>query len=188
MVPYYTQGVLLTVTREELMERKTNLLPRQQIYVDLARQVPSSKTLAVETSLLFHQVAREVFIAQQEFYNRFELSDGKLVLLLLLQRAPNLRLTPSQLSEYAGVTRGTITGLLSSLERSGLVTRLKHPEDGRMFMIELTESALTLIEHILPERLQRHSEFMSLLTEEEQHQLIYLLEKLTQRLPELKDS
>lgn len=167
------------------MERKTSLLPRQQIYVDLARQMPILKTLAVETSLLFHQVAREAFSAQQEFYARFDLSEGKLVLLLLLRQAPNWRLTPSQLSEQAGVTRGTITGLLSSLERSELIRRLKHPEDGRMFMIELTEPALELIEHVLPERLQRHSEFMNLLTEEEQHQLIGLLEKLAQRLPEL---
>ena len=170
------------------MERTLRLLPRQQIFFDLACHMPEVNTTSVGTYLLFSWVAREVFAAQQAFYDRFELSEGKLVVLLLLHQAPHYRLTPSALAEAAGVTRGTMTGLLAGLERSGLVKRTEHPEDGRMFSIELTQSALDLFEQMLPQRFEHIEEFMSSLTEEEQHQLRALLEKMTRGLPALGTS
>jgi DNA-binding MarR family transcriptional regulator len=97
-------------------------------------------------------------------------------------------MTPSQLASAARVTRGTITGLLTGLERSGLVKRLEHPEDGRMITIELTEAALALFEQVLPERIQRISTFMAELSEEEQQQLLSLLEKMARHLPDLHES
>lgn len=170
------------------MERTLRLMPRQQVLFDLARQMPEVDTTSVGTYLLFLWVAREVFASQQAFYDRFELSEGKIVVLLLLHQAPYYRLTPSALAEAAGVTRGTITGLLAGLERSGLVKRTEHPEDGRMFSIELTKPALELFEHMLPERFNYIAEFMSSLTEEEQHQLRALLEKMNRGLPALSTS
>ena len=170
------------------MERTLRLMPRQQVLFDLARQRPEVDTTSVGTYLLFLWVAREVFASQQAFYDRFELSEGKIVVLLLLHQAPYYRLTPSALAEAAGVTRGTITGLLAGLERSGLVKRTEHPEDGRMFSIELTKTALDLFEHMLPERFNHIGEFMSSLTEEEQHQLRTLLEKMNRGLPTLSTS
>jgi len=150
--------------------------------------MPEVNTTSVETYLLFSFVAREVFDLQQAFYDRFELSEGKFVVLLLLRKAPHYRLTPSALAEAAGVTRGTITGLLVGLERSGLVKRSEHPEDGRMFSIELTRQALDLFEQVLPERFSHIEEFMSSLTEEEQHQLRALLEKMNRGLAALSTS
>ena len=170
------------------MERTLRLLPRQQVLFDLAHQMPEVNTTSVGTYLLFLWVARDVFADQQAFYGRYELSDGKLVVLLLLRYAPHYRLTPSALAEAAGVTRGTMTGLLAGLERSGLVKRTEHPEDGRMFSIELTQQALDLFEHMLPERFNHIEEFMSCLTEEEQHQLRALLEKMSRGLPALSTS
>ena len=170
------------------MERTFRLLPRQQVLFDLARHMPEVNTTSMGTYLLFSWVAREVFAAQQAFYDRFELSEGKLVVLLLLRQAPYYRLTPSALAEAAGVTRGTITGLLAGLERSGLVKRSEHPEDGRMFSIELTRQALELFEQVLPERFSHIEEFMSSLTEQEQHQLRALLEKMNRGLPALSTS
>ena len=170
------------------MERTLRLLPRHQLFLDLARQVPEVDNTAVETYLLFSRVAGDIFANQQAFFGRYELSEGKLVVLLLLRQAPHYRLTPSALAEAAGVTRGTITGLLAGLERSGLVKRADHPEDGRMFTIELTQQALDLFEQMLPKRFEHIGEFMSSLTEEEQHQLRALLEKMNRGLPALGTS
>ena len=170
------------------MERTLRLLPRQQLFLDLVRQVPAADIAAVETYLYFARVASDIFANQQAFFGRYELSEGKLVVLQLLRQAPHYRLTPSALAEAAGVTRGTMTGLLAGLERSGLVRRDEHPEDRRMLSIELTEAALDLFERILPERINRIVEFMSSLTEEEQHHLRVLLEKMEHGLPALSAS
>ena len=170
------------------MERSLRLLPRYQVLFDLACQMSAVDTASVKTYFFFLKVAHDVFAAQQAFYDRFELSEGKIVVLLLLRQAPHYRLTPSELAEAAGVTRGTITGLLVGLERSGLVKRTEHPEDGRRFSIELTRQALDLFEQMLPERFDHIREFMSSLTEEEQYQLRALLEKMNRGLPALGTS
>ena len=170
------------------MERTLRLSPRQQLFLDLVRQAPEADIAAIETYFYFTRVASDIFANQQAFFGRYELSEGKLVVLQLLRQAPHYRLTPSALAEAAGVTRGTMTGLLAGLERSGLVKRDEHPEDRRMLSIELTEAALDLFERILPERINRIMEFMSPLTLEEQHQLRAFLEKMERGLPALSAS
>jgi len=170
------------------MERTLRLSPRQQLFLDLVRQAPEADIAAIETYFYFTRVASDLFANQQAFFGRYELSEGKLVVLQLLRQAPHYRLTPSALAEAAGVTRGTMTGLLAGLERSGLVKRDEHPEDGRMFSIELTEAALNLFERILPERINTIMQFMSSLTEEEQHQLRAFLQKMERGLPALSAS
>ena len=170
------------------MERTLRLSPRQQLFLDLVRQAPEADIAAIETYFYFTRVASDLFANQQAFFGRYELSEGKLVVLQLLRQAPHYRLTPSALAEAAGVTRGTMTGLLAGLERSGLVKRDEHPEDRRMLSIELTEAALDLFERILPERINRIMEFMSPLTLEEQHQLRAFLEKMERGLPALSAS
>jgi DNA-binding MarR family transcriptional regulator len=170
------------------MERTLRLSPRHQLFLDLVRQVPEADSASVETYVYFLRVAGDIFAQQQAFFGRYELSEGKLVVLQLLRQAPQYRLTPSALAEAAGVTRATMTGLLAGLERSGLVKRAQHPEDGRMLSIELTEPALDLFERLLPERIHRIAAFMSYLSEEEQHRLHALLEKMERGLPALSAS
>lgn len=165
------------------MERTLRLPPRHQLFLDLVCQVSGADIASIETYLYFSRVASDLFTSQQAFLGRYELSEGKFVVLQLLHQAPQYRLTPSALAEAADVTRGTMTGLLAGLERSGLVKRTQHPEDGRMFSIELTAQALELFERILPERIDRLVTFMSCLSEEEQHQLRALLEKMERNLP-----
>ncbi len=170
------------------MERTLRLSPRHQHFLDLARQFPEADIASVETYLYFLRVASDIFAQQQAFFGRYDLSEGKLVVLQLLRQAPQYRLTPSALAEAVGVTRGTMTGLLAGLERSGLVKRTQHPEDGRMFSIELTGQALELFERILPERINHIVAFMSCLTEEDQRHLRALLEKMERNLPALSAS
>src|SRR5256714_13093331 len=98
-----------------MKERTFRLLPRQQVFFDLARQMPEVDTTSVGTYLLLLWVARDVFATQQAFYDRFELSEGKIVVLLLLRQAPHYRLPPSELAEAPEGLRGTLTGLWAGL-------------------------------------------------------------------------
>jgi DNA-binding MarR family transcriptional regulator len=170
------------------MARTLRFPPRHQLFLDLVRQISEADIASVETYLYFLRVASDILAQQQAFLGRYDLSEGKLVVLQLLHQAPQYRLTPSALAEAAGVTRGTMTGLLAGLERSALVKRTQHPEDGRMFTIELTEQVLELFEQLLPERVKRIVAFMSSFSEEEQHHLRALLEKMERELPALSTS
>src|SRR5437667_9567704 len=60
---------------------------------------------------------------------------GGLVLGLLRDHGP---MSPSALGDRLIVTRSTVTGVLDSLERRGLVRRTPHPEDRRSVVVEIT--------------------------------------------------
>lgn len=66
------------------------------------------------------------------------LSEGKFVLLFLLHGKP-VGLSPHELSDRAGVTRATITGLLDGLERDGFIARRFGLEDRRKIAVVLTD-------------------------------------------------
>lgn len=167
------------------MERPPDRAPRGRLLREVARQLPSADLAALDTYLTFTRVANEVFAQQQAFLARYALSEGRLVVLQLLRQAPQSRLTPSALAAAAGVTRGTMTGLLAGLQRAGLVTRTQHPADGRMAHIELTARALALFERVLPERVERIMRVMSPLTAQQQQQLHAVLETVERGLPAL---
>ncbi|GDY28456.1 MarR family winged helix-turn-helix transcriptional regulator [Gandjariella thermophila] len=50
----------------------------------------------------------------------------------------------------AGITKGTLTGVVKTLESRGLLTRSRHPEDGRLVLLALTEQGETLMHTLFP--------------------------------------
>lgn len=105
------------------------------------------------------------------------LSEGRFVLLFLLRDRTD-GLAPHVLADRAGVTRGTITGLLDGLERDGLVRRTPDPEDRRRVRVMLTTSG----EAVTARAFQEHAGWIAGLTAglsaEEQADLVRLLGKL----------
>jgi DNA-binding MarR family transcriptional regulator len=53
-------------------------------------------------------------------------------------------------AQEAGITKGTLTGVVKTLESRGLVTRSRHPEDGRLVLLALTGSGETLMRNLFP--------------------------------------
>lgn len=91
-------------------------------------------------------------------------------------------LSPCDIGEQLLVTRGTVTGLLDSLERQRLVRRLPHPEDRRMLLIELTEPGRSLLAQLLPEHHQGMSDALGGLSQPEQEALLQMLDKVQAHL------
>jgi MarR family transcriptional regulator, organic hydroperoxide resistance regulator len=53
-------------------------------------------------------------------------------------------------AEETGVSKATLSGVLSTLEKRGLVVRAKSPDDGRLVLVELTPSGRRLIKQLFP--------------------------------------
>jgi MarR family transcriptional regulator, organic hydroperoxide resistance regulator len=51
----------------------------------------------------------------------------------------------------AGISKGTLTGVASTLERRGLLTRRAHPGDARRVLVTLTEAGGELMDKLFPE-------------------------------------
>ncbi len=51
----------------------------------------------------------------------------------------------------AGISKGTLTGVASTLERRGLLTRRSHPGDARRVLLQLTTAGAELMDKLFPE-------------------------------------
>jgi DNA-binding MarR family transcriptional regulator len=84
-------------------------------------------------------------------------------------------LAPSVIAERMILTRGTMTGIIDSLERRGLVRRSRHETDARMRLVRITDRGSELVMEILPilHRLERG--WMDVLSQTDQRRLLSLL-------------
>jgi MarR family transcriptional regulator, organic hydroperoxide resistance regulator len=51
----------------------------------------------------------------------------------------------------AGISKGTLTGVASTLERRGLLSRRSHPGDARRVLLTLTDAGAELMDKLFPE-------------------------------------
>src|ERR1700685_2747725 len=54
------------------------------------------------------------------------------------------------LAAEAGVTKGTLTGVLKTLEKRGLTQRQAHADDGRLVLVSLQPKGIAVIERLFP--------------------------------------
>jgi MarR family transcriptional regulator, organic hydroperoxide resistance regulator len=83
------------------------------------------------------------------------------------------------LAEDCGLAKGTLSGMLSTLEKSGLVERNRHPEDGRRVVVTMTEEGLARIEKVFPEFNRYEAKFTSDLSAVEKRDMARLLRSVT---------
>jgi DNA-binding MarR family transcriptional regulator len=101
---------------------------------------------------------------------------------LLILAGAGTPLPPYVIGERLLVTRGTVTGLLDSLEKRDLVRRIPHPQDRRMLLVELTGNARPLMRKVARQLLPAQAEMISTLSEQEKETLIGLLGQLQNHL------
>lgn len=83
------------------------------------------------------------------------------------------------LAEDCGLAKGTLSGMLSTLEQTRLVSRSKHPEDGRKVMVHLEPEGLDTIEEVFPTFNAYEATFTEDLSAEERRDLARLLRTVT---------
>jgi DNA-binding MarR family transcriptional regulator len=91
-------------------------------------------------------------------------------------------LLPSTIAERMVISRGTMTGIVASLERRGLVRRLAHSTDGRMRLVEVTPAG---VERALAARAELHREekrLLDCLTPAQQRQLLRTVARIQANL------
>jgi hypothetical protein len=156
-------------------------LPRYECLLECAKRFPELDPSACEAFLHLLRTGDEGFRVIDAHFHAQGLSQGRFtVLMLLADKAggQSHAFTPAQLADMAGVTRATMTGLVDTLERDGMVTRKPDPDDRRMLFVELTAAGHEFLGRIMPEHFRRISVLMSALTEPERRTLVRLLGKV----------
>jgi DNA-binding MarR family transcriptional regulator len=157
-------------------------LPRFECLLQAVERFPTLDATASEAFLHLLRTGDDVYAAEASFLSRRGLSQGRFTVLMLLNRCCSEPSTPAELAEAAAVTRATMTGLLDTLEKDGLVARATDPDDRRAVPVRLTEKGHALMERILPEYFAHVSAIMAPLSAAERKQLVRLLQKIQQGL------
>jgi MarR family transcriptional regulator, organic hydroperoxide resistance regulator len=88
------------------------------------------------------------------------------------------------LAAEAGVTKGTLTGVLKTLEKRGLARRHAHDSDGRLVLVSLEPHGRAVIERLFPAFNMGEAQVSASLTEREKDQLASLLRKIIRTVEE----
>ena len=91
------------------------------------------------------------------------------------------RVKMSELADYLGLDKSTITGLVDRAERRGLLQRTPNPVDGRAVDVMLSAAGMELAERGATEIAWSLSPMTSTLTRADAHRLTALLERMLVR-------
>ena len=88
-------------------------------------------------------------------------------------------LEPGIVAERLIITTGSMTSLLDTLEKRGLIIRMSHPQDRRKLLVDITPEGVAIVNSILPAFHQREKTIVTeALTESEQRRLLELLARI----------
>jgi DNA-binding MarR family transcriptional regulator len=85
---------------------------------------------------LLDRVARRLRQIHEQTVRHTGLTPAQVTVLVAL--CPDHRVPPAELAVSCGCTRATMTGILDTLEKNGLITRSPHPEDRRSVLLSAT--------------------------------------------------
>ncbi|HEU4320145.1 MAG TPA: MarR family winged helix-turn-helix transcriptional regulator [Acidimicrobiia bacterium] len=83
------------------------------------------------------------------------------------------------LARDCGVAKGTLSGMVSTLENQGLVSRSRHPDDGRRVIVTLDRAGEDSIESLFPTFNAFEARFTERLDVDERQELARLLRLVT---------
>ncbi len=132
----------------------------------------------IEKSLGFllaktHQYFSSFF---KEKLNKYNLTSQQFGMLAFLWKKDGF--SQIKLGNCMNKDRTTISGIVDRLEKEGLVTRCRDPEDRRTYLIYLTPRAFALKDELEGLATQANSEVTAMLSEGEKEQLETILRKI----------
>ncbi len=165
------------------MTRDTGAEPRISVEEGFEEEWPGASALATECiiNLAFLNDRMEAFATSLAREHGIPSVPAFNVLEIL--RGAGEPLPPSTIAERMILSRATVTGILHSLERRGLVCRLPHGSDARMRLVEITSEGVARVTQFLPRLHEAERRWMDCLTESQQRTLLHLVALLQANAP-----
>jgi DNA-binding MarR family transcriptional regulator len=137
------------------------------------------ENVSYEESILLsvRKIMRAIDMHSSYLARQFGLTSPQLICMKRLSEEKEI--TPGGLAKEVHLSHATVTGIIGRLEKKGLVQRTRSTEDGRSYLIRLTESGLSMIKSS-PSMLQ--DQFMhelSKLAEWEKTMILSSLQRIT---------
>jgi DNA-binding MarR family transcriptional regulator len=152
-------------------------VPRYECLQAAAARVPGTDPAICQLFLNILHTGDVVSRGEAEFLARHGLNQARLIVLVLLDNSENASMRSSELAEHAGVSRATVTGLLDTMEKAGLVERRDDPRDRRASRVRITAAGSARLHEVQPLLHRWSEEILSVLSIRERGQLVVLLQK-----------
>jgi len=162
--------------------------PSQKQFEDLSQRYEQMDIGSVQSLVKLLRVGSDLLAGFEKMLKGYNLSQARFLVLVVMNRVPDQPVSPSTLADKIGVTRATMTGLLTGLEKEQLILRLPDKEDRRRSQLKLTLKGIQTLEAILPDYYSRISMLMQDITEADQAHLIRILDKVALGIPNLTGS
>lgn len=160
------------------MEKGKAFLMKDELKKILRRRKEMDVT-AVETLLECMRISDQIYSRVYDpMEKKYHISKGKFSVLIIAYKEQENGTSPSQIADELGVSRATITGLISRLAKTGHLSRGPSESDRRMQVVKITEKGKKLMENILPDHYARISHLMRNLSVSEREELVLLLKKI----------
>jgi DNA-binding MarR family transcriptional regulator len=144
---------------------------------DFDERYPGAEAKATEAAMNLARASDLLVRRIAELVQPFKLSPSSALVLSVLADASS-QLAPSEIADRLILSRASVTSLLDSLEKSGLVRRTAHPTDRRMLLIELTDAGRRTA-HEYRVVVHRHEkDWMAALSSDEKDRLIDVLHRI----------
>ena len=160
-------------------------LPTDTSLQEFSRLYPNMNPSAIKSCAELMRTGSELLTAFETIFGRHNLSQGRFLTLIVMNRNPNDAVSPSYLADKIGVRRATMTGLLDRLERDGLIERMAGHPDRRKIGVQITSNGLRVLADLLPDYYRNIAKIMAMLNEKERLDLMSLLGKVNQGLSTL---
>lgn len=148
---------------------------------DFAREYPDASASATECAMNLARTGDLVLSRVAATLQPLDVSPAGGLVLGILKDAGR-PCPPNYISERLIVSRATVTGVLDTLAKRGLVRRESHPTDRRMVLVHLTKAGARMADRVRHTVHRAEADWMSALNEQERAQLTELLGKLQRHL------
>ena len=126
--------------------------------------------------------AGEAFVAlANQSLNSYQLSPAARQALAILDGAGE-PLSPTEIARRLIVTTASITSLLDTLQRRGLVERRPDPADRRRLLITITPAAQELVRRFVPEIVALQASVMRDIPDQERRQFVAVLTRIREAI------
>lgn len=137
------------------------------------------KNPSVKAMVVMRKALRTIDAKVSETFKQDDLTPTQFSVLDVLYSKGPMKI--GKLMESILATSGNMTVVIRNMEKKGWVTRHTCPDDKRAYLVTLTDAGRQVIERALPLHIEKIQDIFSVLTEEEQKELIRLLKKFKPR-------
>jgi DNA-binding MarR family transcriptional regulator len=160
-------------------------LPKEEILKQIACRYSETDLAVIDGMLQLLRFASELERVIETHFGKYGLSPARFTTLMMLLGKKEQGMSPSELAECLGVTRGNMTGLLDGLEKAEFILRENDPSDRRAVMIKISELGMTHLNRILPDHYRKYALFLNEITLDEQFQFLECIQKLRMGMSKL---